>query len=219
VADRRDRGDKDVRPHRSRARARTVTMVLSGGLYSMAIAVTTTASSAVTTLSANPVHACDSPGLGAEAQIPISLDRDISRIEEVGVRGKRSGAASGASTRSGRGDEATEDVVAGGSGWSVGDDTYSRTPSGESSWSTVGSRYWKNASQDAGAADRYGAENLDRMRSGRAPQRANPDAPGGVESMELSHEPIPQRDGGREFVERWPGEHAAVDPFRYPGYC
>jgi hypothetical protein len=41
---------------------------------------------------------------------------------------------------------------------------------------------------------------------------------GGMESMELSHEPIPFRDGGTEFVPRWPQDHAAVDPFRFPGY-
>jgi hypothetical protein len=39
-----------------------------------------------------------------------------------------------------------------------------------------------------------------------------------MESMELSHEPIPFRDGGTEFVPRWPQDHAAVDPFRFPGY-
>lgn len=41
---------------------------------------------------------------------------------------------------------------------------------------------------------------------------------GGMESMELSHEPVPDRDGGTEVVPQWPQEHAAVDPYRYPGY-
>jgi len=36
--------------------------------------------------------------------------------------------------------------------------------------------------------------------------------------MELSHEPIPARDGGTEFVPRWPEDHARVDPYRHPGY-
>ena len=56
------------------------------------------------------------------------------------------------------------------------------------------------------------------MQSGLAPQRYNA-AKGGMESMELSHEPVAFRDGGRAFVERWPCEHARVDPFRKPGYC
>ncbi len=59
--------------------------------------------------------------------------------------------------------------------------------------------------------------NLARMRAGNAPQRFNPDK-GGTESMELSHEPIPARDGGTQFVPRWPQDHAAVDPYRRPGY-
>lgn len=55
------------------------------------------------------------------------------------------------------------------------------------------------------------------MKKGNAPQRYNPDK-GGMESMELSHEPIPQRDGGKDFVPRWPQDHAEVDPYRRPGY-
>jgi hypothetical protein len=54
-------------------------------------------------------------------------------------------------------------------------------------------------------------------RAGAPPQRFNPDK-GGMESMELSHEPIPFRNGGTSFVPRWPQDHAAVDPFRRPGY-
>ena len=59
--------------------------------------------------------------------------------------------------------------------------------------------------------------NLARMGTGRAPQRYTPDK-GGIESMELSHEPIPYRDGGATVTPRWPQEHAAIDPYRYPGY-
>lgn len=55
------------------------------------------------------------------------------------------------------------------------------------------------------------------MRKGGAPQRYNADK-GGMESMELSHEPVPARNGGKDFVPRWPQDHAAVDPFRRPGY-
>lgn len=49
------------------------------------------------------------------------------------------------------------------------------------------------------------------------PQRYNRDK-GGLESMELSHEPIPYRDGGKNVIPRWPQDHANVDPFRFPGY-
>lgn len=55
------------------------------------------------------------------------------------------------------------------------------------------------------------------MRRGLAPQRYNPDK-GGIESMELSHEPIPQRDGGTKVVPRWPQDHAAIDPYCYVNY-
>ncbi len=102
--------------------------------------------------------------------------------------------------------------------WKVGEDVYSLTPKGKApSWSTVRARTWKNEAAGAEAAEKYGAENLERMAKGRAPQRYNADK-GGVESMELSHEPIPARDGGTDFVPRWPQDHAAVDPFRRPGY-
>lgn len=36
--------------------------------------------------------------------------------------------------------------------------------------------------------------------------------------IELSHEPVPARDGGKEFVPRWPQDRAKVDPYRRPGY-
>ena len=39
-----------------------------------------------------------------------------------------------------------------------------------------------------------------------------------MESMELSHEPIPARDGGTQVVPRWPQDHGAIGPFRHPGY-
>ena len=105
-------------------------------------------------------------------------------------------------------------------GWVRGDDIWAPTRAGsDPSWSTVRSRYWKNEAAEPGAVEIYGAENVARMEQGLAPQRSNPDAPGGVESLELSHEPTPARDGGTDLVERWPCEHAAVDPFRNPGYC
>ncbi|WP_454846395.1 two-partner secretion domain-containing protein [Pseudomonas farris] len=103
-------------------------------------------------------------------------------------------------------------------GWKVGDDVYNQTAKGnEPSWSAVRSRFWKNESTAPDAANTYGPENLDRMSKGLAPQRYNADK-GGIESMELSHEPVPARDGGKDFVPRWPQDHAAVDPYRKPGY-
>jgi len=102
-------------------------------------------------------------------------------------------------------------------GWSAGDDIYSVTRAGNSSsWSTVRARFWKNEA----ASPQYGTwtgEQLARMSTGRAPQRYSPDK-GGLESMELSHEPVPFGDGGRAGVPRWPQDHAAVDPHRRPGY-
>ena len=103
-------------------------------------------------------------------------------------------------------------------GWKLGDDVYNLTAKGnQPSWTTVRTRFWKNESAMSGSANKYGAENLERMAKGKAPQRYNADK-GGMESMELSHEPIPFRDGGKDFVPRWPQDHAAVDPFRKPGY-
>jgi hypothetical protein len=103
-------------------------------------------------------------------------------------------------------------------GWQRGDDIWAKTRAGnDPAWSTVRGRYWKNAAEDPAQAAQWDAANLARMRTGRAPQRFNPDK-GGMESMELSHEPIPARLGGRGLVPRWPQDHAAVDPFRHPGY-
>jgi RHS repeat-associated protein len=114
--------------------------------------------------------------------------------------------------------EATETVSATAKvGWSTGDDIYSLTKAGNKpAWSTVRARFWKNEA----ASPKYGSwsdDQLARMRTGRAPQRYNPDK-GGIESMDLSHEPIPYRDGGTLVIPRWPQDHAAIDPYRYPGY-
>ncbi|AXI02600.1 RHS repeat-associated core domain-containing protein [Aquirhabdus parva] len=110
-----------------------------------------------------------------------------------------------------------EGVVAS-KGWKVGDDVYKATAKGnEPAWSTVRSRFWKNENATANSAEKYGAENSERMSKGSAPQRYN-DMKGDMESMELSHEPIPKRDGGKDFIPRWPQDHAAVDTYRRPGY-
>lgn len=101
--------------------------------------------------------------------------------------------------------------------WKVGDDVYASIKGRLPSWSTVRARFWKNEASAAGAIEKHGAENIERMAAGEAPQRYS-DAKGDFESMELSHEPIPKREGGTNFVPRWPQEHADVDPFRRPGY-
>ncbi|WP_238998572.1 hypothetical protein, partial [Nocardioides limicola] len=75
---------------------------------------------------------------------------------------------------------------AGARGWTRGDDIYALTKAGNKpSWSTVRSRYWTYEAANP-QIDNWSAANLERMRSGRAPQRYNRDK-GGMESMELSH--------------------------------
>lgn len=101
--------------------------------------------------------------------------------------------------------------------WSLGDDVYALTAKGsDPAWSTVRGRFWKNEA----ANPQYGTWDVDQlaaMRRGNAPQRFNIDK-GGMESMDLSHEPIPFRSGGKDVVPRWPQDHALVDPYRRPGY-
>jgi hypothetical protein len=118
-----------------------------------------------------------------------------------------------------RDEESNEAAESAGAGWRVGDDVYAATRAGnEPSWSTVRARFWKNTAADPETAAQWDQANLARMRRGLAPQRFNPDK-GGIESMELSHEPTPFREGGQNIVPRWPQDHAAQDPFhRFPGY-
>ena len=103
-------------------------------------------------------------------------------------------------------------------GWKVGDDIYKPTAKGnEPKWSTIRARFWKNKAADPSSIGKFNDENLSRMDRGLAPWRYNLDK-GGMESMELSHEPIPYRDGGRGIEPRWPQEHADIDSQRRPGY-
>ena len=60
-------------------------------------------------------------------------------------------------------------------------------------------RFWKNEAANPQIDSNWSQANLDRMSRGLAPQRYNADK-GGMESMELSHEPIPYRDGGTNVV-------------------
>jgi filamentous hemagglutinin len=104
------------------------------------------------------------------------------------------------------------------SGWRVGDDIYKPTAKGVApNWSTVRARYWKNYATSSDAAKNFKPEQIERMKRGLAPQQYNKDK-GGMESMDLSHEPTPAREGGTNLVKRWPQDHAGVDPQRRPGY-
>lgn len=79
-------------------------------------------------------------------------------------------------------------------------------------WSTVRQRYWKNEAIFNTAG--YTEANLARMKKGLPPQRINPET-GLVESMELHHHIVPQRDGGLyEVIPVWPDEHRLIDIFR-----
>ena len=102
-------------------------------------------------------------------------------------------------------------------GWATGDDIYALTKAGNKpAWSTVRGRFWKNEAANS-KIDAWSDANVNRMSRGLAPQRYNRDK-GGMESMELSHEPIARRDGGAAVVPRWPKEHAAIDPHRHVNY-
>jgi len=105
-------------------------------------------------------------------------------------------------------------VKKGGKRWKVGDDPLSPTPKGvEPSWTTQARRHWKNEAAKEGAAERWSPENLERMKKGLAPQKKDR-LTGEAQSRELHHTPKPRRDGGKEFIEVWPEEHAAIDDFR-----
>ena len=82
------------------------------------------------------------------------------------------------------------------------------------SWTdTLRRREWKRIYESEDA--RFSPEELQEIkdRGYRGPQRIN-DITGELETMELSHEPTPWRDGGTEVVPKWPDEHAATDPHR-----
>lgn len=106
-------------------------------------------------------------------------------------------------------------------GWTVGQPISNLTKSGNvPKWTTVRGRHWKNlaelAKSDTKILNHYGAENIQRMEKGLAPQRFNK-IKGKWESMELHHNPA-QRDGGLfDFIEVWPDEHALIDTNRHLG--
>jgi len=99
-------------------------------------------------------------------------------------------------------------------GWKVGDPITNLTSEGNTpSWNTVRSRFWKN--EALYNSSNYDETNVLRMSKGLAPQRINP-VTGLIESMELHHHIIPQRNGGLyEFIKVWPDEHRAIDLYRH----
>lgn len=80
------------------------------------------------------------------------------------------------------------------------------------SWTTQREAFWKQASKAEDAVNNWSERNIDRMSRGRAPKL--PNAAGKEQSAELSHEPIPQRNGGTQVVPRTPEQHANVDEYR-----
>ncbi|MFG1993930.1 LamG-like jellyroll fold domain-containing protein [Actinoplanes sp. NPDC048988] len=105
--------------------------------------------------------------------------------------------------------------------WKLGEDYSKPNKDGvDPSMSTMRKRFWKNEAAEPDAADQYEAANISRMKRGMAPRRQRED--GSWESMELSHEPIPERDGGMLLTPRWPEDHVLMDPGGHrrlpPGY-
>ncbi len=75
------------------------------------------------------------------------------------------------------------------------------------SWTTQRRRFWKAEAASEGASERWGADNIGRMRRGNAPQIEG-------QSVELHHTPTPRRDGGIQVEAVTPDQHRAVDPYR-----
>jgi hypothetical protein len=71
---------------------------------------------------------------------------------------------------------------------------------------------WKKLAEDPNSALTPAQRAEIKARGWRGPQRVNEQ--GELETMELSHEPIPLRDGGTDVTPRWPADNAAIDPYR-----
>jgi RHS repeat-associated protein len=72
---------------------------------------------------------------------------------------------------------------------------------------------WKRLAQDPNSPLTPDQRAQIEARGWRGPQRPNSDT-GHLETMELSHEPVPLRQGGTQVIPRWPDEHAAIDMHR-----
>jgi hypothetical protein len=73
-------------------------------------------------------------------------------------------------------------------------------------------REWRRIVEDPNSGLTSAERAEVRQRGFRGPQRVN--EYNELETMELSHEPTPLREGGTAVVPRWPPDHAAVDPQR-----
>ncbi|HYS09616.1 MAG TPA: SpvB/TcaC N-terminal domain-containing protein [Myxococcales bacterium] len=72
---------------------------------------------------------------------------------------------------------------------------------------------WKKLAEDPKSSLTDAQRKEIKERGWRGPQRENP-VTREKETMELSHEPVPLREGGTNVVPRWPADHARVDPHR-----
>lgn len=71
---------------------------------------------------------------------------------------------------------------------------------------------WRNLAKDSESTLTAEQRLEIQARGWRGPRRYN--EYGELETMELSHEPVPLRHGGTEVMPRWPPDHAAIDPMR-----
>lgn len=93
--------------------------------------------------------------------------------------------------------------------WHPGGHVFSLTANGhEPSPATVRTRYWKNVAATTGAA-MFGEDNVQRMQSGKPPQRRNPRTTR-LETMRLP-QAATERTGGPTPIPEWPSSE--LDPF------
>jgi hypothetical protein len=72
--------------------------------------------------------------------------------------------------------------------------------------------HWKQLAEDPNSPLDAAQRAEIKGRGWRGPQQLNEF--GELETMELSHEPIPLREGGKNVIPRWPADHAAIDKYR-----
>ncbi len=72
---------------------------------------------------------------------------------------------------------------------------------------------WRNLADDPNSPLTDDERQEVRDRGNGGPRRINPWT-GELETMELSHEPVPLRDGGKDVAPTLPDDHATIDPYR-----
>ncbi len=83
-------------------------------------------------------------------------------------------------------------------------------PRGGKSWSTARKEYWKQEAKTG--ESKYSAENIERMRSGKAEQRINPNT-GKTESRHLHHKQGSHKTGPHtreNLAKKWPSQHSKL---------